>query len=392
LWYPQAENDDFATATLEAELPPGYAIVAPGRRTVTPLELGGTLTRYDIEQPVKHIVFAVGRLVEAGRREESGVTLTAFASARLRGDAARMLDMAAQILKLFVTEFGPCPYPNLQLVFMEAANPGGHSPPGLAIVVRRPLSLRAVLDDPANFVDVPGFFLAHELSHQWWGDGVTGRSYHDRWISEAMSQYAAARWVQESQGEDEFREVMSDMARWALRESDAGPIFLGHRIGHLENDSKLFRAVVYDKGAWVLHMLRGIVGADAFRTGLRAYQQKYRFQKAGTPQLREVLSEVGGRDLTPYFESWIYGTELPALAFTSETKGSPHGYRTTVTVRTKELPGPVPVTITLQEAGEGEERVETLKPAGGQWIYVTPRPPRKVQVNADQRILARRYD
>jgi hypothetical protein len=392
-WYPQAETDDYATASVEVELPAGFAVVAPGRRLVTPLEGDGTRTRYDVDRPVKHLVMAVGRLIEAGRREEGGVTLTAFSTARLRSDAQRMLDMAAQILRLFVEEFGPCPYPYLQLVFMEAPNPGGHSPPGLSIVVRRPLSLRAILDDPANFVDVPGFFLAHELSHQWWGDGVTGRSYHDRWISEAMSQYAAARWVRHSQGAGEFRQVMSDMARWALRENDAGPIFLGHRIGHIESDSKLFRAVVYDKGAWVLHMLRGIIGDDAFRRGIRSYQESYRFQKAGTPQLRDMLSEAGGVDLGPYFESWVYGTELPTLSLAHHTAASAGHYRTTVTVRAAHLPGPVPLGVTLRfDGAPNDEKVERLAPEGGQWTYVTAKPPRKVQINDDPRILARRDD
>ena len=390
-WYPQAETDDFATATLEIALPAGYAVVAPGKRTVTALDAEGTLTRHDVDRPVKHLVFAVGRLQEAGRREESGVVLTAFATPRMRGDALRMLDMAGHILRLFVQEFGPSPYPYLQLVFMEAATPGGHSPPGLSIVVRRPLALRAILDDPANFVDVPGFFLAHELSHQWWGDGVTGRSYHDRWISEAMSQYAAARWVRHSRGEGEFREVMSDMARWALRENDAGPIFLGHRIGHLEEDSKLFRAVVYDKGAWVLHMLREIVGDEAFRQGVRSYQENHRFKKAGTVQLQEALSAAAGLDLRPYFESWVYGTDLPRLSVAHHTHATAGGFRTTVTVRATHLPGAVPLGISLREAGEGhEDKTETLQPEGGQWVYVTPRAPRKVLIDPDQRLLARR--
>jgi len=324
--------------------------------------------------------------------EEAGVTLTAFSTARLKNDARAMLEMAGRVLRMLVGEFGPSPYGALHLVLMEAANPGGHSPPGLVLLVRRPLALRAVYDDPANFVEVPGFFLAHELAHQWWGDGVSGRSYHDRWISEATAQYAAALWVRHSRGLAEFQDVMRDMADWALRKTEAGPLVLGHRIGHLQEDPKLFRAVVYDKGAWVLHMLRGIVGADAFREGLMAFQTNHRFAKADTADLRAALEAAGGRDLDAYFETWVYRTALPTLSLVHHHDVVAGGFRTTVIVKARDLPGPVPLQVTLRFLEGAETHVETLLPEGGRWEYVTSAPPRKVEINDDLGLLARRRD
>jgi hypothetical protein len=394
VWYPQSENDDFATATLSVDLPSGYTAVAGGKRTVTSIEPNRTVTRLTLDRPVKHLVLVVGRLVEGARRVEAGVTLTMFTPSRLRGEAERTLETAGRILRLFAEEFGPCPYEELQLVLMEAVNPGGHSPPGLVLLVQRPLALRAAIDDPANFVDVPGFFLAHELAHQWWGDGVAGRSYHERWISEGVSQYAAARWVLHSRGEGGLRDVMEDMGRWALRKNDAGPIILGHRIGHLEEDSKLFRAVVYDKAAYVLHMLRGIMGETAFRRGLIDFQETYRFGKAGTPDFRESLEKASGLDLEPYFESWIYDTTLPTLSVAHRTTATDSagaaGFRTTVTVKARDLPGPVPLSISLRLGAADDVRRETLAVEGGQWTYETRTAPRKVQINEDRGLLIRR--
>ena len=96
--------------------------------------------------------------------------------------------------------------------------------------------------------------------------------------------------------------MMDRMARWALRYDAAGPIHLGQRLGHLEQDPRVFRAVVYDKGAWVLHMLRGVVGDEAFFAGARAFLGRFRYAKAGTEDLRAALEEASGRDLRPYFE------------------------------------------------------------------------------------------
>ena len=95
-------------------------------------------------------------------------------------------------------------------------------------------------------------------------------NYRERWLSEAWAQYAAALWLRERLGERAFPAMMDRMARWAFRHDAAGPIHLGQRLGHLKQEPRDFRAVVYDKGAWVLHMLRGLVGDEAFFAGARA--------------------------------------------------------------------------------------------------------------------------
>jgi aminopeptidase N len=260
----------------------------------------------------------------------------------------------------------------------------------VVLIAQRPALLRKKLKaDPGNVSDVPGFFLAHELAHQWWGDGVAGRSYHDRWLSEASAHYAAALWARRSRGEEVFRGVMRDMAQWALSRNDAGPISLGYRIGHLERDSTLFRAIVYDKGACVLHTLRHMLGDAAFSRGLVRFQERFRFQKAGTPQFREVLEESGGVDLRPYFEAWIYGTEVPTLTFGSETQAVGRRFVTTLTVSATDLPGPVPLSVSLQKGGRRETRVVTLPREGGSWRIETDFRPERVRLNEDASLLVR---
>jgi aminopeptidase N len=258
----------------------------------------------------------------------------------------------------------------------------------MVILSRRPplLSSRLV-DDPASFDDVPGFFLAHELAHQWWGQGVAPQNYRERWLAEGFAQYAAALWVQRSQGEAAFRDVMKRMARWALEESSAGPISLGFRVGHVHGDAAAFRGVIYDKGACVLHMLRGIVGDEVFRTALIQLQQQHRYQKAGTDDLREALESASGKDLTAYFQQWVFGTSLPRLRFSQRAVGSASEPRTEVEVRAENLPGPVPLEIAVvHQTGREVTRV-TLPPEGGRWTVATPTPAARVEINADRALL-----
>ena len=388
-WYPRGAIDDYALARLRFDVPLGFTVVAGGERTLARVEGNRVRLEYRQDQPGKYISVVVGRLVEVGRRDDGPVARHAWAVGRARGDAAEVMDRAGEILRFYAGEFGPCPYALLNMAIVEGRAPGGHSPPGMTVLVLRPLLLRRTLrDDPANFSDVPGFFLAHELAHQWWGHGVAGQNYRERWLSEAFAQYAAALWVRHSQGERVFRDMMGRMGRWALRMEDLGPIHLGHRLGHIKGDPQIYRAIVYDKGAYVLHMLRSVVGQEAFRRALTDFQATHRFGKAGTADLRRALEQASGRDLGAYFERWVHHTGMPRIEFSAHTEGRGDGYATTVVARVEGLPGPVPVTVTLATGAAREERSVLLDPAGSTWTFATAARPR-VELNADRGLLAR---
>ncbi len=388
-WYPQGVSDDHALARIRLEVPPGFAALSGGTRATTRSDDGWSVFEYRQSRPGKYITAVVGRLQESLSRDAGSLHLEAFGVARARTESARQIQKALEILRYFESEFGPYPYDSLRLAMIEGRAPGGHSPPGMIVLAQRPLLLRGGLkDDPASFSDIPGFFLAHEVAHQWWGHGVAGRNYHERWLAEGMAQYAAALWTRHSLGEATFRNVLGRLGRWALAESDKGPINLGHRLGHIKGDPQIYRAVVYNKGALVLHMLRGIVGEDAFRKALQGFQAAHRFGKAGSDELRQALETASGKDLAPYFETWIYGTALPQLTVSERLEAGP-APRAVVSVAVRDLPGPVPLLIGVTHDAGTESRAVSLDPGGGTFTVLTPAPPRKVEVNSDRGLLIR---
>ncbi|HEX6740100.1 MAG TPA: M1 family aminopeptidase [Vicinamibacteria bacterium] len=387
-WYPQSGTDDFATATIRLDVPQGYTALTGGTRQAMIQAGNRARFEYRLSQPGKYFSVALGRLGEVGLRKVGGSTLEAWSVGRTRGEAAKLLDQAGDMAAFYETLFGPCPFPVLRLALFEERTPGGHSPPGMILLAQRPVFFtRNLRDDPASFQDVPGFFFAHELAHQWWGHGVAGQNYRERWLSEAFAQYAAALWVQHRLGEDAFQEVLTRLQRWALAKNDEGPINLGYRLGHIKQDPQVYRAIVYDKGAYVLHMLRSIVGPDAFAAGLRAFQSSHRFSKAGTDDLRQALEKASGRDLAPYFQQWVYETKLPRLAVRSALPAGGPPYRATVEVEASSLPGPVPLTVSVEHAQGKATRSVTLEPTGGRFVVEAPAPPRRVDVNDDRGLL-----
>jgi len=386
-WYPQGGADDHATAVVRLDVPEGRLAIAGGTPGESRTEGGRTRIEYRQDVPGKYITVAVGRLLELPGNTDR---LRAFSVPRLRAQAMGVRADAAKMTAFFEGVFGPAPYPALNLAVIEARTPGGHAPPGMIVLSLRPVLLRRGLrDDPASFWDVPGFFLAHEIAHQWWGHGVAPRNYHERWISEAMAHYAAALWVRHAIGEDMFRAVMARMERWALRHADKGPLQLGHRLGHLQDDAQIYRAIVYDKGAWVLHMLRVQVGEEAFRSALTAFQAEHRFGKAGALELRRALETASGQDLEAFFRQWVNETAVPELAVSRKTAPTAGGFRTEVTIRPTNLPAPARVQVAVvHDGGRDVSRVE-IPPEGRTFAIETPRAPRRVEVNRDGGLLAR---
>jgi aminopeptidase N len=348
------------------------------------------IVSYLQDRPVKYLAVVVGRLEPAGELARGPRRLRAWAVPRQKAGGPAALARAFEILEYFDDAFGECPYPDLELVLLEDKVPGGYSPAGMVVLRERPSFVTTHLrDDPASFADVPGLFLAHELAHQWWGQAVSGQNYRERWLAEGAAQFAATLWVRRSLGEEAELRVLRRMAGWAERCDSRGPVHLGQRLGHIENDPQIYRALVYDKGAFVFRMLRGLIGPEAFRAGLQDFLRGHIFGKAGTEELRKALERVSGASLAAYFEAWIYRTGIAHLGYRTETRRAARGYLTAVRIEAAGTPGPLPLQIRVSHQGGSVVEGVLLPVGGGQWEIATPTAPERVEINADLGLLAR---
>lgn len=384
-WYPQSLVTDYAPATLRLAVPTDYDVIAtgePARLTAPPpgVSLPGQRGRhvfvFNAVDPVRYLSCVISRfrdvdatqvaLGDVARAradktddgEAGSVDLFVQANPRLTGRARGIAADAASIIRFYASLVGDAPYQTLTIAATESDRPGGHSPPYFAVLnhLVGPVDL-VWRNDPVSFENYPLFFLAHEVAHQWWGHAVGWKNYHEQWISEGFAQYFAALYAERNRTDNVLPNLLRQMRQTALESSDQGPIYLGYRLGHIRADDRIFRAVVYNKGAMVLHMLRRLIGDEAFFDGIRGFYEAWKFRKAGTDDFRKVMEAASGQDLARFFESWIYGAVIPEVKFGYDVRGQELDVRFEV-----RDPVDVPVTVTIvYQSGPEDDVVVTLK-------------------------------
>jgi len=144
----------------------------------------------------------------------------------------------------------------------------------------------------------------HELSHMWFGDMITCADWHHAWMNEGFATYAEALWKEHKSGTAAYHAYLNST-----------PGTMGGTL-YLQNDLdtfNIFQEIVYYKGAWVLHMLRGVLGDQTFFNCLRTYASSpgFMYKNASTEDFRHVVENVSGKDLTAFFDQWVYDAYFP---------------------------------------------------------------------------------
>jgi len=311
-WFPSNDHPpDKATAEFRVRAPDGYAVVANGRRLGA--EDGVWRWRTDVEIPAYTMVIGVARFerVDLGRAacdaapeaaDGECVTVSVWALAGGGEYGEHRFARAPDMLDFYTEMFGPYPYEKLAHV-QSSTRFGGMENSSAIFYAMSGWAEREMGES----------VIAHETVHQWFGDHVTPETWSHLWVSEGFATYFAAVYFGERDGPEAFREAMEN-GRRAIIGSDASnrPV-----VDERPDLFGLLNTNSYPKGAWILHMLRSMLGDEAFFAAVRAYYADHAGGSAGTDDVRRAMEGASGEDLRWFFDQWAYAPGFPRLEVTT---------------------------------------------------------------------------
>ncbi|MBK6735316.1 MAG: hypothetical protein IPG61_14790 [bacterium] len=173
------------------------------------------------------------------------------------------------------------------------------------------------------------YIIAHELGHQWFGDLITCADFSHIWLNEGFATWSEAYWKEVRYGTASYHAEMA-----AARYLGPGTIFV--------EDPSDFNAIfdynlTYQKASWVPHMLRHVMGDATFFAGLQQYRAQHGFASANTAQFQAVMEAASGRDLSAFFQQWIYGQYFPRYDFSWVTEPAGAGWRVRLRIKQSQI-------------------------------------------------------
>ena len=369
-WFPSVDHpSDKATLALAVRAPAGWQVVANGPRadglaeTAPPAD---GVWRFRVNEPIPTYTMVIGaaqfvvRTIDdcadggpAAARESECVPVSSWVFPPDTAAGARNFRRAGRMIEVFTELIAPFPYEKLAHV-QSATQFGGMENVGAIFYSEQAL---------AQDRDIEGT-VAHEVAHQWFGDAVTQSDWQHLWLSEGFADYFEAIFFEREDGAHRLREIMAENAADYLGSDVTDLPVVDTTASLLPDLFALLNENSYQKGAWVLHMLRGRLGDDAFFRGIRDYYIANEHGNALTADLQAALERASGEELDEFFGQWVYGTGHPILrashrydadadvvrATIEQVQPSAWPvFRTRLTVEVMTAAGPVRRTIELRD-------------------------------------------
>lgn len=305
-WLPTVDHpSDKASCEFIVTAPDRYQVVSNGGLVEeTDLSEGMRLTHWREEAPLptKVMVIGVARFAVQNLPEYDGISIQTWVYPQDRESGFDSFAVAARVMEFFHTHIGPYPYPKLANVESRTRY-GGMENAG-AIFYTEGRSGRPIRWGES--------LIAHEMAHQWFGDSVSEADWHHIWLSEGFATYMTTVYKENIYGPDRLTQGMAGTRERIIRYHERNPdsplvdTSITNYMGLLSTNS-------YQKGGWVLHMLRRLVGDYTWWQGIREFYARFQNGNALTKDFQAVMEEVSGTDLSQFFQQWVFQPGQPTF-------------------------------------------------------------------------------
>ncbi len=410
-WYPH-HGLQFATYELTFRCPKTLSVIATGdlieerdegdvhftrRRSTTPLRIAGfnlgeyrrsSATRGGLRVDVyankgveaslapvrRELLMPPALPAPAGRGQRQQSLPPMVVQAPAPDPASHIEALATEVAEAFeflASRFGPPPLRTLAVSPIPGAF--GQGFPGLiylsTLAYLTPRERPQFASQSMHQIFFSDILVAHEVAHQWWGNTITTSGYRDEWIMESLANYSALLLLERKRGAKAMEELLERYREHLLEKGvngrsidEAGPIHLGARLETSETP-EAYRAILYEKGTWVIHMLRRRLGDTPFFAMLRELHSRYLRSRVTTNELRLLAAGYQPKgtpdaSLEQLFATYVDGTGIPALRLQHRQKRGARGVIVSVELEQAGVPAEFTIDVPI-DFDFGKEKTET---------------------------------
>lgn len=303
-WLPCADYpSDKASLDFMVTAPDHYQVVSNGLK-VEEKQLANqtkfTHWKETVPLPTKVMVIGVADFAIEQSGTVNGIPVYSYVFPENKTAGFKSYAYAPEILKYYIGKIGPYEFKKLANVQSKTIYGGMEN------------SSAIFYDEKLIGLKYDEELLAHEIAHQWFGDAVTEKSWQNLWLSEGFATYMTNCYLEHKYGTDTLKKrEMADRRKVINFERERLTPVIDSAVKG--NYVQLLNANSYEKGGWVLHMLRRKLGDTLFWKGIRAYYAKEEGANASTIDLRLAMEQVSGQNLEPFFKQWLYTSGHPEL-------------------------------------------------------------------------------
>jgi aminopeptidase N len=371
-WFPSIDHpSDKATVQVTVTAPQKYDVVSNGTLVqISLLPDGRKRTRWIEQKPIPTYCIVIGAAefsVARGPRV-NGVPISWYSYPEDSSDAARKFSRTSSAVKYFSSLIGPYPYEKLAQV-QATISFGGME------------NSSVIFYQESLFRETPTseFPLPHEIAHQWFGDSVTASDWDQLWLSEGFATYFEAMFYEHTDGPGSLKQIMADHAENLIHSKPActQPV-----IDPTQTDlMQKLNPATYQKGAWILHMLRRMLGDASFFRGIRRYYSLYAGGNASSEDFQKAMEAVSGIPLDVFFKQWLTQPGWPeySLSWRWDEKAR----AAEITVRQQQATGLFDMTADIAFETETGKEVRTLHLAGAEQTHRIPLPSKPFSIELD---------
>jgi aminopeptidase N len=306
-WLPCADYPgDKAQVDFVVTAPDHYGVVSNGLKveeTVLPNHFKLTHWKETAQLPTKVMVIGVADFAIDHPGDVGSVPVYTYVFPENKDAGFKNYSVATEILPYYIKHVGPFAYKKLANVQSKTIF-GGMENAGAIFYFENSVTTIGIEE-----------LMAHEIAHQWFGDAASEKNFGHVWLSEGFATYMTNLYLENKYGADTLKKrLLSDKATVLGFEKRRHTPIVDSAVK--DNYMQLLNANSYQKGGWVLHMLRRKLGESAFWKGIRNYYAKYNGGNAYTSGLQKIMEQAGGKDLKQFFQQWVYTPGHPDLGIT----------------------------------------------------------------------------